>query len=152
MNSNTKVTHELLMPEKLKMKLRVMMMMRMVVNFVIMVMIMIMMIVMIVMMVMMLKSMIIIAMMVVVMVLMINRVGGAAVNGDVSNIKHLIASKEITFTTTSKQNDCTVLYETAVLCTLDLITFIGISTQVTEIHVDGAILQNHDSLRAIYIY
>ena len=28
--------------------------------------------------------------MVVVMVLMINRVGGAAVNGDVSNIKHLI--------------------------------------------------------------
>ena len=36
-------------------------------------------------------------------------------------------------TTTSEQNDCTVLYETTVLWTLDLIIFNGISTQFTEI-------------------
>ena len=40
-----------------------------------------------------------------------------------------------------EQNICTVLYYTTVLCTLDLITFKGISTQFTQIHVDGAILQ-----------
>ena len=45
------------------------------------------------------------------------------------------------FTTTSEQNGCTVLNETTVLCTLDLITFNGISTLLTAIHVDEAILQ-----------
>ena len=58
--------------------------------------------------------------------------------------KTLQVGEEITFTfcaTISEQNDCTVLYETAVLSTLDLITFNGISTQFTEIHVGGAILQ-----------
>ena len=44
--------------------------------------------------------------------------------------KTLIVGKEITFTfcaTTPEQNNCTVLYETTVLWTLDLITFNGIS-------------------------
>ena len=53
-------------------------------------------------------------------------------------------SEEITFTfcaRTSKQNDCTVLCETTVSWPLDLITFNGPSTQFTEIHVGGAILQ-----------
>ena len=61
-----------------------------------------------------------------------NFVDGVTANGDVSNIKHLIGEmrscflkhktlqvgEEITFTfctTTSEQNDCTVLYETTVL-------------------------------------
>ena len=58
--------------------------------------------------------------------------------------KTLQAGEEITFTfctTTSKQSDCTVLYETSVLCTLHLITFNGGSTQFTEIQVDEVILQ-----------
>ena len=44
--------------------------------------------------------------------------------------KTLQVGDEITFTfctTTSEQSDCTVLYETTVLWTLDLITFNGIS-------------------------
>ena len=35
-------------------------------------------------------------------------------------------------TTTSEQNDCTVLYERTVLCALDVITFNGISTQINR--------------------
>ena len=69
-----------------------------------------------------------------------NFVDGVTKNGDVSNIKHLLretrwcflkhktlqVGEEITFTfctTTSEQNDCTVLYETTVLWTLVLIAF-----------------------------
>ena len=57
--------------------------------------------------------------------------------------KTLQAGEEIIFTfcTTLEQKDCTVLYETTVFCTLDLITLNGISTQFTEIHVEGAILE-----------
>ena len=43
--------------------------------------------------------------------------------------------------TASEQNDSTVLYETTVLCALDVITFNGKSTQFTEIHLDGAVLR-----------
>ena len=74
-----------------------------------------------------------------------NFVDGVTAYGDVSNIKHFIgetrwcflkhknlqAGEEITCTfckTTSEQKDCTVLYETTVLWTLDLIRFNGIST------------------------
>ena len=83
---------------------------------------------------------------------------GVTANGDVSNIKHFIGEtwwcflkhgtlqvgEEITFalcTTKSEQSDCTALWETRGLCTLGLITFNGISTQFTEIHVGGAIVQ-----------
>ena len=58
--------------------------------------------------------------------------------------KTLQVGEERTFTfctTTSVQNDCTALYETTVLLTLDLITFNRVLTQFTEIHVGGAILQ-----------
>ena len=43
---------------------------------------------------------------------------------------------EITFTfctAISEQNDCTVLCETVILCTLDVITFNGILTQFTKL-------------------
>ena len=81
-----------------------------------------------------------------------NCVDGINANGDVSNINHLIgflkyttlrAGEKITFTfctTTLEQNNNTVSYKTAIVCTLDLITF-RISTQFNEIHVGGNILQ-----------
>ena len=149
MNSNMKVTHELLMSKKSKTKLR--MMMKMVD---LMIMVMMTMTIMMMMVMLKLKMMMImmIMMMVMVMVLIMKVIFFYVVtaNGDVSNIKPLIGEtqwcflrhktlqvgEEITFTfctTTSEQNDCTVLYETTVLWTLDLIIFNGISTQFTEI-------------------
>ena len=61
-----------------------------------------------------------------------------------SKHKTLQVGEEITLTlctTTSEQDDCTVLYKTTVLWTLDLTTFNGIATQFTEIQVGGAMLQ-----------
>ena len=74
--------------------------------------------------------------MMVVILLMMNVILLLTANRDVNNVKHLICEtqwcflkqktlqigEEITFTfctTTSEQNDCTVLYETTVLWTLD---------------------------------
>ena len=89
------------------------------------------------------------------------------VNEDVSNIKHLIveicflkhkteqADEEIKFTfcsATLEQNDCTVLYNTTVLCTLDLITFNRILTQFTDIHVGGAILKTWQCTRSLHTW
>ena len=151
------MTHELLMSKKCKTKLR---MMITVVG--LMMMVMMMMMIMKMMVILKLKMMTMMIMMMIVVIMLTMNVGnivdGVTANGDVSNIKHLIGkaqwcflkpktlqlSEEITFaccTTTSEQNDCTVLYETSVLWTLDLKTFNRISTQFTEIHVGRTILQ-----------
>ena len=141
MNSNMKVTHELLMSKKSKTKLRMMMMMTMVDLMIMMVMTM-----MIMMMMVMLKLKMMMIMMIMMMVMVIVLIMKViffyvvTANGDVSNINPLIGEtqwcflrhktlqvgEEITFTfctTTSEQNDCTVLYETTVLWTLVLIAF-----------------------------
>ena len=58
--------------------------------------------------------------------------------------KTLQIDEEITFTfftTTSEQNDCTVLHKMWVLWTLDLIIFNRILTQFTEIQVGRLMLQ-----------
>ena len=58
--------------------------------------------------------------------------------------KTLQVGEEMKFTfctTTLEQNDCTVLYETTVVCTLDIITLKRILTQFTKIYVDWAMLQ-----------
>ena len=149
-----KVTHELLMSKKCKTKLKMMMAMVDLMLIGVMMMMMMVMLKLKMMMIMMIMMMV----MVIVLTMKVIFFYVVTANGDVSNIKPLIGEtqwcflrhktlqvgEEITFTfctTTSKQNDCTVLCETTVSWPLDLITFNGPSTQFTEIHVGEAILQ-----------
>ena len=65
------------------------------------------------------------------------------------------AREETTFTfgiTTSEQNDCTVLYETTVLCSSNLMTFNGIFRHNLQRYMWPEHYKHHDNLHAIYMY